>query len=103
MLLELSAVIGGEEEQAGRVRGDKGDLPGHRRAVEIAQRPLCNKRQKFITTVASWQTTLVQCISTNHKEPALPLSELSFTRISGRLNLKQSKLDMTRTHISVTN
>lgn len=27
--------------------GDRGDLSGHRQAVEIAWRPLCNKRQKF--------------------------------------------------------
>lgn len=44
---DLSVVIGGEDEQTGGVRGDRGDLSGQVRAVKIAQRPLCNKGQKF--------------------------------------------------------
>lgn len=43
---DLSVVIGGEEQER-MSRPGGGDLSGHGRAVKIAQRPLCNKGQKY--------------------------------------------------------
>lgn len=50
----------GEDEQVGGVRRDRGDLSGHSRAVKIAQRPLCNKGQKFKPIFALQQIVLAR-------------------------------------------